>query len=330
MRPAEGLASEAAERCRARLPDPTVTVVVPVRDEADRIEGCLRAVEAQEYPGIIEILVVDGGSTDGTAALASTREGVRVLPNPAGRQAAGLAAALAAARGEVVVRIDAGARPDPDYVARCVDVLAETGAALVGGTRRWDGCGWWGRGMALAFGSRLGLAAAGHYRGGRPRWTDSVYLGAGRTEVLRAAGGYDPTLRATEDADLARRAQPLGGVRYDPRIRSVTLVRGGVAGTARKYFRYGWARGADVRRHPGSLAVRHLAPPALLVGVLSPLRRPVGAAYAVAVAGTAVVRARRDAGAAAGMCLCLPVLHLSWGAGFVVGVVLGRHPGGSR
>ena len=112
---------------------PTVTVAIPVLNEEKHIGACLDAIEAQTYPGIVEILVVDGGSTDATRSLVEDRPGVRLLHNPRRIQAAALNIALAEAKGDIFVRVDGHCLIAADYVERCVDALVATGAAMVGG-----------------------------------------------------------------------------------------------------------------------------------------------------------------------------------------------------
>src|SRR6185295_19565335 len=94
------------------MTDPFVSIILPVRDEERYIERCLYSIARQDYPrGRFEIIAVDGGSTDRTAEMiarfgAEYDVDLRLLANPRGTTAAGLNVALAAARGEVVVRID--------------------------------------------------------------------------------------------------------------------------------------------------------------------------------------------------------------------------------
>ncbi len=117
---------------------PFVSVLVPARNEGRHIARCLDGVLNQDYPRErMEVIVADGMSSDDTRDITASyaaRDGrVRVIDNPRGIVATGLNAALALARGEVIVRVDAHTEYAPDYVRQCIAVLAETGAANVGG-----------------------------------------------------------------------------------------------------------------------------------------------------------------------------------------------------
>lgn len=304
----------------------SVTVAVPTFQEEDSIVECLDAVMAQTYAGVTEILVVDGGSTDRTRALAAGRAGVRVLDNPRRIQAAALNLALAEARGDVLVRVDGHSRIAPDYVERCVAALERTGAAIVGGAMHPVGEGWLGRGIAAAMRSPLGAGPARFHTGGPEGWVDTVYLGAFRVAAAREVGGYSEDLAVNEDAEFAFRLRERGGVYFDPSIRSVYTPRATLPALARQFYRYGQGRAATVRRHPRSLAPRQLAPPLLVLGLLSPARRPVATAYGAGALAAGAWRCAHDPGSAAGFTLALPAMHVSWGLGFLRGLLSPQHP----
>ena len=301
---------------------PTVSVIVPVLNEEGHIERCLASIEAQTYPAIIEILVADGGSTDRTLTMATAHPLVRVLRNPSRIQAAGLNAGLAIAAGDVVVRVDGHCVLASDYVSRCVDALQATGAAMVGGSMvPQAGGGWIARSVAQAMASPLGAGPARFHVGGPPGWVDTVYLGSYRREVARRAGGYRVDVGVNEDAELAYRLRGVGGVWFDPAIRASYTPRQSLTGVARQFFRYGLSRSATVRRHPGSVSARQLAPPLLVLGLISPCRRWVAGAYVIVIGACALreVIGKRTA-SAAGMFLVLPAMHGPWGAGFLLGI----------
>jgi succinoglycan biosynthesis protein ExoA len=297
---------------------PRVTIGIPALDEANHIGGCLEAIAAQSYPEILEVLVADGGSTDGTREIAGASPGVRVLDNPRRSRPAGLNAAIAAAKGDVFVRVDARTIIAPDYVERCVDALLRSGAAIVGGPMRLKAVSASERGVKAAMTSRLGSGPAQFRReAGEPRFVDTVYLGAYRLDVIRSLGGYDEWFGGNEDAELNFRAQSAGGVYLDPSIRSSYAVREGIAPLWSQYYRYGRNRTRTMLKHPRSVSARQLAVPALLLGLAGPFRKEVAACYAAAVVARVGLEATRDPAAAPTLAAALPVMHAAWGAGFL-------------
>jgi glycosyltransferase involved in cell wall biosynthesis len=305
---------------------PTVSVVIPVLNEEKHIEECLDAVAAQTYPEIVEVLVVDGGSTDETRALVAGRGGlVRLLDNPRRIQAAALNIALGHARGAVIVRVDGHCTIAPDYVERCVEALQATGAAMVGGAMRPVGEGWLTRGIGAAMSSPLGAGPARFHVGGPSGWVDTVYLGAYHTELAREAGGYREDVGVNEDAEFAIRMRRKGGIWFDDSIRSTYTPRSSLRGVARQFYRYGRSRAATVRHHPEATSPRQLVAPVLVLALLSPWRRTVAVAYACVLLVAAARDLRDNAKASPALVLALPAMHLPWGAGFLRGL-LPEHP----
>jgi hypothetical protein len=176
------------------------------------------------------------------------------------------------------------------------------------------------RGVAAAMRSRLGAGPARFHVGGRPGPVDTVYLGAYHRDLALQAGGYAPDLAVNEDAEFAYRIARFGDVWFDPTIRSTYVPRGSLSRVARQFFRYGQGRAATVKRHPKSLQARQLAAPLLVAGLASPWRRQVASVYAAGVLGRSLLELARDPGATPAFAGALPLMHLSWGAGFWAGL----------
>jgi dolichol-phosphate mannosyltransferase len=198
-------------RLRAGVPSPgaSVSVVVPARDEARRLRACVEPLVAD--PDVAEVVVVDDRSGDGTGALAAAL-GARVV---AGRALPGgwvgkpwaLQQGLEAARGDVVVALDADTRPRPGLVRALVAALDD--ADVVSATARFE-CRTAAERVlhpsllaTLVF--RFGpLDAVGH----RPSPSRAVMNGqcvAVRREPFLAAGGFALAAgHMTDDIALAR------------------------------------------------------------------------------------------------------------------------------
>jgi glycosyltransferase involved in cell wall biosynthesis len=116
--------------------NPAVTIILPVFNEAEFIDRTLSDLLAQDYAGAIEVIVADGGSTDGTAeklAEWSARDPrLKVIDNARKLQAFGLNLAASHATGEILVRADGHTSFNRDYVTRSIGALHETGGAVGG------------------------------------------------------------------------------------------------------------------------------------------------------------------------------------------------------
>jgi glycosyltransferase involved in cell wall biosynthesis len=192
---------------------------MPCHNEARYIGACLRSVLAQDYPADrLEILVADGGSSDGTRdvveRIAAEDPRVVLVDNPARFQAAGMNAAIRCARGDVVVRMDVHCEYASDYVRRCVEALERTGAASVGGAQRARAETSFQRALCAALDSPLGVGGARYRSAIEEGFVDTVFLGAFRRRVFEEVGLYDPRAVTNEDAELNQRIHAAGGRVY--------------------------------------------------------------------------------------------------------------------
>jgi glycosyltransferase involved in cell wall biosynthesis len=311
---------------------PDLTIVMPVRQEADFIERSVRAVLGQDYPGSFEVLVADGASTDTTRAilerLAAVDDRLTVLDNPEGIVPTGLNRALARARGQVVIRVDGHCEITPDYARRCVDALLTSGADCAGGILHTEGGSREARAVALAQSSPLGVGGARFRTGaGSPRYVDTLAFGAYRRDVFDRIGTFDEELVRNQDDEFNLRLTQAGGrIWLDPSICTTYWSRASVPGAFRQYFQYGAYKVRVAQKRRTLPSVRSLVP-ALLVGALGAgvaagvVRRdgrraaaPV-VAYAAGTVAAAAVEARRDPGAAVLAPPAFAALHLGYGVG---------------
>lgn len=330
---------------------PLVSVVIPARECAAELPGCLDAVDAQTYEGPLEVIVAAAPSTDDTEAAArrcvrralSARRPdpagpdarsalpTKVVSNPAGTTSAGLNLAIGAAAGEVIVRVDAQARLPADYVERSVATLQRTGAANVGGVQRPAGQGGLSRIIAAALSSPFGGGPAAFRRGSHEGPVDTVYLGVFDAEALAAVGGFDESLERNQDYELNWRLRELGHLVWlDPSLIVDYQPRSSWAGLAHQYFDYGAWKRVVIGRHPRSVRPRQLAAPALVVGlalsafelVRGRLRGaivPTGYLAACVLAAVRLPSSLPALGDRLRAAVAFAVMHLSWGAGFLRG-----------
>ncbi len=333
----------------ARRRWPGVSVVMPVRNEERHLAAAVRHVLAQGYPGELELLMAVGPSHDRTeqiaAELAASDERVVVVPNPAGRTPHALNAAIARSRFDIVVRVDGHGELTPGYLTTAVELLESTGAANVGGIMDAQGVTPFEQAVAVAYTSRLGMGgSAFHLTTSREQEAETVFLGSFRKSVLLEVGGYDETLHRAQDWELNHRLRQAGHtVWFTPRMRVTYRPRSSLRALARQFFETGRWRREVVRRHPDTATLRYLAPPLAVAGVaggtvLTALGATTGPRWLrlgllaplgyllVVLAGAASLRRELPPQVRARLPLVLAVMHMSWGAGFIVGLPRRQEP----
>lgn len=331
---------------------PTVTLLIAMRNEERFIERCLRSVLAQDYdPRRLEVLVLDGRSSDGSAAIArrlvAAREGWQVLENPGVTQSHGWNLGIAHAFGELVGIVSGHAELAPDYVSRAVETLSRTGADLVGGPVHAQGLTYVGRTIAAATSSSFGLGYARAHHAQREEEVDTVFQGVCRRTLFERIGGFDENMIRNQDDELSYRLRRHGGrIVCNPAIRSVYHNRGTVRSLARQYLHYGFWKVRVLQMLARQMQPRQFVPPlfvaALLTtaawAVIAPAGRyalaAVAGSYVVAnIAATALTARRHGLRFAPLLPVVFATLHLSYGAGFLVGLpwwYVVRREGGRR
>lgn len=309
---------------------PDVAVVMPARNEAAHLRAAVAAVQRQDYPGQMMIVLAVAPSADRTedvaAALAAAGD-VVVVANPAGTTPAGLNAAIGASSGEVVVRVDGHAELSAGYIRRAVETMRRTGAVNVGGIQRAVGVTPFEQAVAEAMSSKFGTGDAVFHYGGAEGPTDTVYLGVFDRGAIEHVGLFDEQLVRNQDYELNIRLRAAGGVVwFDPVLEVTYRPRGSLRALARQYFDYGRWKRVVLVAHPESLKWRQAVPPAATVaiaisaclGVVWRRALTVPLVYAAAV-GLAACKSGSSTRSRVRLLAVFPTMHLLWGAGFLFG-----------
>jgi succinoglycan biosynthesis protein ExoA len=318
---------------------PLVSIVLPCRNEAGHIETCLQTILAQDPPGgDIEIIAADGMSTDGTREYleeqARAHPQLRVLNNPGRIVSTGLNAAIRAARGEIIVRMDAHTMYAADYVKQCLAVMAESGADNVGGPMQTRADTFLEKAISAVFHSALAVGGARSHQPDYEGFVDTVIYGCWKKSVFDRVGLFDEELVRNQDDEHNLRLVRSGGRIYQsPRIRSWYHVRGSLTALFRQYMQYGYWKVLVIRKHQTPASFRHVVPGAFvgaicILTVLGMFWTPVFWAvagltllYAAAAVALSLVIAARTKWtlfpALPGVVWCF---HFGYGYGFLRGI----------
>ncbi len=328
-----------------------VTFVMPVLNERAYLSRAVETVLAQDVAAPTELILALAPSTDGTTELArelAADDRIVLVDNPEADIPIGLNRAIRAGRYPTIVRVDAHSELEPGYTTRALATLDRVRAANVGGVMKADGRTPFQRAVARAYNSPIGLGGGAYHSGTQEGEAESAYLGVMRRDVLDEVGLFDESIRRGEDWELNLRIRRAGyRVWFDPALAVTYWPRESWTRLVRQFSATGRWRGELVRRYGRGNSVRFFAPPALvvilvlslIVGVLqatgvlsgwwsvaaSVVYLPV-IAYALLILGVAL-----GPGGGTGWrdklwtLAVLPTMHISWGTGFVIGVVRGAH-----
>ena len=322
--------------------DVRVDVLVSAWNEERHLDRCLSAVLAQDYPhDLLSVVFVDGGSSDGTVAVARARAAadprLRVV---SGRGRLSLPAALnlgiAMSSAELVAKIDCHGYPEHDFVRRAVNALSECDAdvAVIGGRPEQQGETAWGRAVARARVSRFGTGGSVYAGTSVREFVDTVQCGVYKRSALDVVGGFDPAMAYGEDDELNWRLRAANyRILLDTSIRFHYVTRATLGGAFRQYRNYGKAKVRVGAAHPRFIRPWHLAPAAFVAagslcmaasGRSRTARRAaslLAAAYSAAAVTAAVSSpGPKDVQSLARVGACFAAIHSGYGTGMLIGL----------
>jgi succinoglycan biosynthesis protein ExoA len=320
---------------------PFVSVIMPVRNEEDAIRRSVSAALSQDYPYRLEVLIVDGLSEDNTRTIAAEialhDARVSVIDNKARLMAPGFNHGLSFARGEVILMLGGHTEIENTYVSRCVGILQEKRADCVGGVVETLCETKVGKAIALAMSSSFGVGGVNFRIGtGEEKYVDTVAFGAYTRDIIDRAGLLDERFVRNQDDEYNYRIRKLGGrILLTPDIHCRYYSRSSLGALWRQYFQYGYWKVRVTQRHPRQMRPRHFVPmlfvSALLFSLgLAPFSKTglwifglIAGSYIVANFAASISLGRKNNWSSLLLLpLAFAVLHLSYGLGFLVGLVM--------
>jgi glycosyltransferase involved in cell wall biosynthesis len=324
-------------------PPPSVSVIVPCRNERRYIIPCLESIRLNDYPSDrVEVLVIDGRSDDGTRELlqqyAEKWPSVRWLDNPSRTAPAALNVGIRDSHGDVVIRMDAHCHYPGNYISVLVGWLERSGADNVGGT--WNTLPGAdtriARAIAAALAHPFGVGNA-HYRLGvsQPKWVDTVPFGCYRRSVFERIGLFDEELVRNQDDEFNQRLLRNGGrILLVPDATIDYFARDSMGKLGRMYYQYGYFKPLAAKKVGGVGTIRQAIPGTFLLVVLLTLLlalwKPtlilafvaLAAAYLIGATVSGFRAARSQGlGVAALTALVFPVIHFSYAFGSLRGAI---------
>lgn len=325
----------------ATTPAILASIIMPALNEEAYISDAITSLLEDSDETLIEILVVDGGSTDRTveivAGIARAERRVKLVQNPRRIQSAGfnIGATLSDPRANVLIRADCHAIYPRAFIKKCLDPLSDSKISSVVVPMRTVGRTCIQRAISAAQNSVLGNGGSSHRKLGRSRFVDHGHHAAVRKGSFLQLGGYDERFTHNEDAEFDVRLVANGGMIWLNTDAAINYYpRSSISSLSRQYFKHGSGRALNFIKHRSTPKLRQLIPVlVLIINAISILALPftfglsfiIFATYLIinVLLGIVIGVSRRDACAAASG-LAAVVMHNAWAIGFCGGCLTGR------
>ena len=323
---------------------PKVSVIMPVYKESKYIAKCIDSLLLQDYPQEdMEWVFVDGASPDDTKEIIGQYiekypDLIRVYDNPDKTVPYAMNIGIQNTTGKYIVRLDAHAEYEHDYISQCVHYLDTTDADNVGGTIDTKAHTKMGGRIAKMLSSRFGVGNANFRVNGSEGYVDTVPFGAFRREVFENWGMYDERLTRNQDNEMNWRIRKNGGKIYmSHNIRCTYYCRDTIGGIARMAMQNGKWNVITMRVCPGSMGVRHFIPFVFLMSlVIMPVLSVLWLPFALMFAAEMTLYTALDLlfsvklamslhndnrfVAALSLLILFPVFHVCYGFGSLMGM----------
>ena len=318
---------------------PFISLIIPTLNEEKYLEQTITSLLSNDYPDSkLEILIIDGLSTDNTLEIAqgfaNKFANIRLISNPKIYQSAALNIGIKESKGDFIIRADAHAIYDKNYIISTIHLLQKSVYENVGPVQISIGGTLLENAIAKAMNSKIGMGNA-QYRLDKRRVFEvkSVWLGAWKKETLININGFDENLPISEDFDLNYRLRKSGGkIAASNSIKAMYIVRKSLSGLFKQFYKYGFWKMKFLMKYPKEFQPRWMAPPVFVFSLLLSILLSQLITWVIFIpifylfllflttfCFLVTANSIKDFLSSAILFLIFPVIHFAWGIGFLIG-----------
>ena len=310
-----------------------ISVICPVYNESAYIKKLLDFYTTA-LPAHKELILVDGNSTDDTCIIIKQymqqHADIHLLNNPHRIVPYALNKAIEAAKGDIIIRLDAHTDYSSDYFEKILETFAKTDADIVGGPMRIAKGNTVQNAIGYATCTAFGVGNSSFHFPNYEGYTDSVYLGAWKKSIFKTTGLFDIAFKRNQDDEFHYRAKSLGFKIYQhPDIKLHYHPRSNFSLLFKQYYQYGLYKPLVLQKIKSAVSIRHLIP-ALFVGYLLCIPISLALGFYVGLIPLLLyflidmlftLRSKKSINKMLAIMLVYPTLHISYGLGFIKGFI---------
>ena len=318
---------------------PFVSLIIPTLNEEKYLEQTITSLLSNDYPDSkLEILIIDGLSKDNTLAIAqefaNKFTNIRLISNPKIYQSAALNIGIKESKGDFIIRADAHAIYDKNYITSTIHLLQKGVYENVGPVQISIGNTLIEKAIAKAMNSKIGMGNAKYRLDKRGVFeVKSVWLGAWKKETLIKINGFDENLPISEDFDLNYRLRKSGGkIAASNSVKAMYIVRKSLSGLFKQFYKYGFWKMKFLMKYPKEFQPRWMAPPVFVFSLLLSILLSQLISWVIFIPifylfllfltilyFLVTANSIKDFLSSAILFLIFPVIHIAWGIGFLIG-----------
>lgn len=250
-----------------------ISVLCPTYNEYSYIDKLLRFF-IEVNPSEKELLVIDGGSTDGTKETVKSwsqkSSNIRLIENPNKTVPYALNIGIKESKGDIIVRIDAHSKYSSDYFMKILETFEKTDADIVGGPTRVAYDTDFQKAVAVAISNPLGIGNSKVHNINYNGYSDHVTFGAWKREIFDDVGYFDEQLKRNQDDEFHYRAKSKGKKIYlSSDIKLWYFPRKNLPGLFKQYFQYGYYKPLVLKKVKSEIKTRHLIPSLFVASIFT-------------------------------------------------------------
>lgn len=307
-----------------------ISVICPTYNEKEHLEKVLEFFTTA-MPAEKELLIIDGGSTDGTVDIVKRwmqkHSNIKLLHNSNKYVPFALNIGIKASTGDPVIRLDAHTEYSKDYFEKILETFNKTGADIVGGPMRATGKTAFQKAVAYCTSTAFGIGGSKIHNKDYEGETDHVYLGAWKRNLFEDIGFFDERLKRNQDDEFSYRAGSYGKKIYlNPAIKSFYYPRSNISGLIKQYFQYGLFKPLVLKKVKSGISLRHLIPALFVLYLLTLPLVVISLVYLLPLLIYLIIcflyAIKNKIGLKEKLIslIVYPILHISYGSGFLIGV----------
>jgi len=315
---------------------PSVSIIIPCRNEEKYISKNIDSILAQNYNGELEVLVVDGMSTDKTRQIVKDYNNpkVRLIDNPHQFTPQALNIGVNNANGDIFIILGGHAYLDENFVTNNVKILQnDKTVGCAGGQILNIYENKTGELISKAMSSVFGVGNATFRTGGKANYVDTVAFGAYYKKIHYQINGFDEDLVRNQDDDYNFKVTKVGyKIYFDPKVISHYYVRGSIKKLFKQYYQYGYWKVYVNKKHKTITTVRQLIPLIFVLGIIGGALLSIfiptfiwvylsGIGLYILMAIYFGFKASKKPVEALKISSIFPILHFSYGWGYLVGII---------